>query len=261
MKKFFMVLLIIVVVIAALFIFKDSLIKFSVEKGVELFTGLKLNMGTLHVGVFKPVVDIKDVVLLNPSHFPDKTMVDIPEVYVHYDLPSLLRGKIYLPEVRFNLKEFVVVKNGKGELNLDALKNIQTTQKPETKSSEKKAPVKMPDIKIDLFQLKIGQVIYKDYSKGSKPDVKEFKINLNETYRNIDNPYVLANLIVAKALMNTTIASLTNFNLKGLQGTVGGVLSGAKGVVTGVASTAQEAGKKTVDAVKGLFQNTFRLGK
>jgi len=266
MKKFLTILIVLAVVIFVVALAKDFIIKVSVEKGVDIVTGLKLNIGSLKVGVLKPVVDIKNLKLLNPSNFPDRTMVDMPEIYVNYDLRSIMGGTIHLPEVRMALKEFVVVKNANGELNLDALKNIQAQK------SGKSPTGKAPQIKIDLLKLSIGKVIYKDYSRGAPPDVKEFDINLNESYTNVDNPYSLASLIVVKALMNTSIAALTHFDLKGLQGTVGGVLSSAQKMTSTAVATAQETAKQAVktatetatkaeETVKGILKNPFSSSK
>jgi len=270
MKKIFSILVTVLVIMAVLAFAKDLIIKTSVEKGVELVTGLKLNIGSLKVGVLRPVVDIKNLKLLNPANFPEKIMADIPEIYVNYDLSAILGGKIHLPEVRLALKEFVVVKNAEGKLNLDALRTVQAQKEGESPSQ--KAPAKAPDIKIGLLKLSIGNVIYKDYSRGGTPDAKEFNVNINETYTNVDNPYTLASLIVVKALMNTSIAALTNFDLKGLQGTVGDALSSARKTATAAVATAQEAAKqaaktaaetaqKTQDAVKGILKNPFATGK
>lgn len=186
MKKWGKILLIVVAVIFVLLLAKDMIIKTSVEKGVELVTGLKLSIRSLSVGIFSPVAAIKDLKLFNPSGFMDKTMIDMPEIYVKYDLGAIIGGKIHLPEVRLALKEFLVVKNSQGELNLDALKTVQAQK--EGKSPTQKTSGKAPDIKIDRLALNIGKVIYKDYSKGVSPQVKEFNINLNEVYTNVDNP-------------------------------------------------------------------------
>ncbi len=261
---------IMLLVLAAIFlvlIVKDVVIKMSVESGVRFVTGLKLKTGSFRVGIFRPVVDIKNLRLLNPANFPDKTMIDMPEIYVKYNLPAIIGGKIHLPEVRLALKEFIVEKNSKGELNLDALKNVQEQKKSKPAEPAKKS-AKAPDIKIDLFKLKIGKVIYKDYSKGAEPQVKEFNINLDETYSNIDNPYILANLIIVKALMNTTISSLTGFDVKGLEGSVGEAISGAKEAASAAASSVKETTSTAVSQIKDtekqaagtlkeLFKNPF----
>jgi uncharacterized protein involved in outer membrane biogenesis len=258
MKRYLIILAAVAVVILVVGFAKDIIIKVSVEKGAELVTGLKLNIGGMNVGILKPIVDIKNLKLLNPANFPDRTMVDMPEIYVNYDLPAIISGKIHLPEVRLTLKEFVVVKNADGKLNLDALRPVQAQK--EGKAPSQGAPGKAPEIRIDSLKLSIGKVIYKDYSKGGTPDVKEFNINLNESYTNIDNPYTLASLIVVKALMNTSIASLANFDLKGMQGTVGDTLANAQKMASAAKDTAKKAQdtvKQTEDTVKNMLKNPF----
>jgi uncharacterized protein involved in outer membrane biogenesis len=242
-------------VIFVLLLAKDMIIKTSVEKGVELVTGLKLSIRSLSVGIFSPVAAIKDLKLFNPSGFMDKTMIDMPEIYVKYDLGAIIGGKIHLPEVRLALKEFLVVKNSQGELNLDALKTVQAQK--EGKSPTQKTSGKAPDIKIDRLALNIGKVIYKDYSKGVSPQVKEFNINLNEVYTNVDNPYTLASLIVVKALLGTPIAALANFDLKGLKGSVGDAMADAQKIAVDAVGEASKTATGAVNKMKSLLESPF----
>ena len=66
MKRYMPVIIGAVVAVLVLAFVKDLVIKVSVEKGVELVTGLKLRIGGLNVGVLKPVVGIRNLRLLNP---------------------------------------------------------------------------------------------------------------------------------------------------------------------------------------------------
>ena len=87
--------------------------------------------------------------------FKDKLMVDLPEIYVDYNLGAIMGGKAHLEEVRLNLKEFIVVKNEAGELNLDSLRVVKETEGEEAeKDGSKKEKTEMPDIQIDLLELK-----------------------------------------------------------------------------------------------------------
>jgi hypothetical protein len=190
-------------------------------------------------------------------------MVDMPEIYVNYDLPAIIGGKIHLPELRLALKEFMVVKSAKGELNLDALKTVQAQK--EGKAPVEKRAGKAPAFKIDTLMLSIGKVIYKDYSKGTTPEVKEFNVNLNERYTNVDNPYRLASLIIVKALTHTSIARLTNFDLKGLEDTVGDVVASAQKIGSAALGAAKTTitttEEKAEETIKGLLKNPFGSNK
>lgn len=247
MKKLLTIVLVIILAAGiTVFAAKDIVAKIGVEKGVEAVTGLKLTLDKLGVGIIKSAIDIKGLKIYNPAGFEDKLMLDMPEIYVNYDVISMLKGKVHLPEVRIDLAEFVVVKNKDGKLNLDSLK---VAKKGETQPAEKKGGA-APEIKIDKLTLKIGRVLYKDYSKGGAPVVQEFKVNLDEKYSNISDLNALASLIVVKALTNTSIAKLVGFDLSGLEGNVKGPLGTALKTATEAVAKAQTLLKETTKTAK-----------
>ncbi|MFC1570657.1 hypothetical protein ACFL4E_02625 [Candidatus Omnitrophota bacterium] len=274
MKKIISIILIVVLaVIIVLAVGKNTVARVSIEKGVELVTGLPLKMKSLNIGIINTLIGIDDLKLYNPPGYKDKVMLDMPEIYVNYDLGAILGGKIHLEEVRIDLKEFVVVKNAAGEVNLNSLKTVQDQKKTkEAAPAEPKKEGKAPEFQIDTLQLKIGKVVYKDYSGGkTTPTIKEFPINIDERFENINDPNKLVALILVKALMGTTVGRLTNIDLGGLKGQIGDTLATAQ-EVTGKATEAAvettkkaaEAAKKTTDAAKdtaesvgGMLKNPF----
>lgn len=248
MKKLFVVLIVVITMMLILSFAKDTIIKVSVEKGVELVTGLPLRTQSFKVGIVRQLVRVKNLRLFNPKGYKDRIMLDMPEIYVDYNLPAIIKGKVHLQEMRLNMKEFIVVKDEKGKLNLDSLKVVQAQKEGKKLGSEEKE--KVPEIQIDNLELKIGKAVYKDYSRGGEPSIKEFEINLNERYKNIKNPYALVSLIVVKALKNTTIAGLTGFDLQGLQGTISDTLATAQKVAVKAVEKAQETVKETAETLK-----------
>lgn len=241
MKKWHIIVIAVLAILLAFSATKDGLIKFSIEKGVQGVTGLKLGISSLRVGILKTMVDINGLKLYNPHGFEDSIMLDMPTIYVDYDLPAFFKGKIHLREVRINMKEFIVEKNSRGELNLDALK---MTKDGAAAPAEPKEKGKGMPLQIDTLQLKVGKVIYKDYSQGGAPQVKEFDVATDETYQNITDLQSLVSLIMVKALAKTTISKLANFELDKLQknltnqllSTVSGkLLGGAGGAAVGKA--------------------------
>lgn len=243
-RKIFIIPAIVFAVLIALFFGKNMIIKTSVSAGVKAMTGLKLSIGSMNVGVFKSLIGINELKLHNPQGFEDDLMIDLTEIYVDYNLGAFMGGKAHLEEVRLNLKEFLVVKNADGQLNLDSLKVVKETEGEEVeKDNEKKEKTEMPDLQIDLLDMKIGTVIYKDYSKGTPPKERVFNVNINERYENITDPQSFVRLIILKALKNTTIASLTNFDLEKLQ-------SGISGTVKKTAEMAQVAKDRAIEAGK-----------
>ncbi len=249
MRKSFIIISIIFALLVAVFFGKNLIVKTSVKAGVKAMTGLKLNIKSMNVGILNSLIGIDGLQLFNPPGFVDELMVDLPEVYVDYDLGAFIKRKVHLEEVRLNLKEFSVIKNEKGELNLDSLRVVEEEkeEKIEGEEEKEKEKTKMPELQIDVLELKIGKVIYKDYSKGTPPKSKEFNVNIDERYEDITDPRAFISLIIVKALKNTTIARLTNFNLGALQENVAGKLKETTQKVMETADKVIETGKDDVE--------------
>jgi hypothetical protein len=241
-------LVIIIGIALALFVLtmvKDLAIKAAVEKGVESVTGLKMGMKRFSAGIIRPVVDIKGLKIFNRREFEERVMVEMPGVYVDYDLAAILAGKIRLRKLYLHLKEFNVVKNVKGELNLNSLKVVMAEKDGRSPAGE---PGALPPIRIDDLRLKIERAAYIDYSAGKRPNVKKFYIDIDEKYSNVTDLYALASLIVVKALANTTISGAAGFDLSGLQGSITNTLSSARAATAKTVTAANETIKKTTEA-------------
>lgn len=259
MKKIMIfVIAVVLSVVIAIAVAKDPIAKMAVEKGTRAVTGLELRVRKMAVGIMSTLVSIEDLRLLNPPGYKDRVMLDMPEIYVDYDLPAMIGGRIHLNKLRLNMSEFVVVKNENGELNLNAL-NVVKEQKGEKKLTPAEK-AKMPEIRIDVLELKVGKVVYKDYSMGGVPRVQEFNINLDERYLNVNDPDKLVSLIVVKAISNTSIARLTGFDLQGLENTIGDTLGTAQIIVDraqDVITVGGAAARKTVEELQEIIKLPF----
>jgi len=264
------ILVVLVILVAVFFITKNTIAKVAISGGVNAMTGLRLDIQKMNVGIVKTLVGIESLKLFNPSGYEDKVMIDLPEIYVDYDLGAFLNRKVHLEEVRLHLREFTVVKNEKGELNLNALKPVQE-QKAAQQGRAPKAQGKKPQIQIDVLKLKVDRVVYKDYTAGRQPRVIEFNVAIDEQYENITDPTAFATLVVSRALWKTTVAKLTNFDLNALQDllpqelgqyasrlgeTAGDARALTESVATsaqGIAGDAKKAAEETVSGLKKLF--------
>ena len=249
MKNVFKVLLILAMIVLCLALAKNLIAKTVVENAVTLVTGLKMEMKGLDVSLTKTYLDIDELKLHNPKGYQDKVMLDMPEIYVDYDLPAIFKSKVHLNSLKVHLKEFIVVKNADGSMNLDSLTSLQKQAEPK-KAEKPKKEGKPMEIQLDDLHLQVGKVIFKDYSvrKGGDPIVKEFAINLDEHHENITDPFMLVNLIVVKVLRNTALAGIVNFDLKALDSSMKDAmaLSGkiTSDVASAVSASADEAAQK-----------------
>jgi len=244
MKLLMKLVVLLVVALVVLVLARNVVVKAAVENGVRMVTGMPLSLGKLDLNFQNSFVDLEDLVVKNPSGFHDTSLVEVPKIFVGYNLSDLLKGKVHLSDIQFDMKQFTVVKNAEGELNLDRLKALQGTQKVSAQTTQKKpeAPAKPMPIQIDRMRLKIGKVVYVDYS-GGQPSTKEFRIHLDQSYENITDLNSVVRLIVLKAMMSSGISNLVNFDIGGLEGT----LTGAFGTSTKMAA---QAAAKSLDLLK-----------
>ncbi len=247
------IIVFVLALLAGLYLARHVIAEWTLIGGVKALTGLGLQVKKVRTGLLETWVRMDGLKLLNPSGFPDRVMMEIEELYVDYDLLALLKGTTHLERVRFHLKEFVVEKDKEGRLNLEAFQFLQ-------KQKGSPPPVKArdgPKLQIDVLELKIGKVLYKDYSNGPNPLIRVFDVSINERYERITNPQALASLILLKALTHTTISHLADFDLKPLQGLAADALNKATGMalgaVGGAVETGTEVGTQTLDRLKSLI--------
>lgn len=253
MKLLMKLIMLIVVTLVVLVLARNVVVKAAAEGGVRAVTGMPLSIGKFDINLSNTLVDIESLVVRNPAGFHDTALVDIPKILVDYKLSDILKGNVHLENIEFDMKQFTVVKNEKGELNLDRLKALQGTQKApaQAKKEEPKAPAKPMPIQIDMMRLKIGKVVYVDYSSG-KPSTKEFRIDLDQSYQNITDLNSVVRLIVLKAMMSSGISNLVNFDLGGLEGTLTGAFSAST-------KLAAEAAAKSLDTLKNVAENPVAI--
>lgn len=207
MRRLGIVLIILLCLVIAAAVAKDAIIRNSIKGIISITTGLKVNIGELKTSVAETYISINNVVVLNPPDFNDKIMLDIPEIYIDYDLPSLFKKNIHLYNMRINLKEVTIIKDRYGKINLDYLKGLKREESRERQDDRSRKT----GFLIDSLSLKIGKVIYKDYSVRQEPVVSEYKINIDSQYRNVRDIKEIVRIMLAKAVLSTAIGNLSDF--------------------------------------------------
>ena len=121
LKWFFGALLLLAVLFVILLLSLDTILRVTTENRIRAQTGMDAEIGKFHLGILEPVVSIKDFKIYNPPEFGGTPFLNIPEVHVEYDRDALVKNKIHLTLVRFNLGELDIVKNEAGKTNLFSL--------------------------------------------------------------------------------------------------------------------------------------------
>lgn len=253
MKMLLKLVMFLVVVLVVLVLARNVVIKAAMETGARVVAGMPLSIQKFDLDILNTAVDMEGLVLKNPSGFHDTVLLDIPKILVAYQRGAIFSGKVHVKNIEFDMAQFTVVKNEKGELNLDRLRALQGTQKASapTTSQKPQAPAKPIPIQIDMMRLKIGKVVYVDYSSGS-PSTKEYPINFDQSFQNITDLNSVVRLIVLKAMMSSGISNLVNFDLGDLEGTLTGTFSTST-------KMAAEVAAKSLDTLKTAATNPSTL--
>ena len=247
MKNIIKIIVIIAAVLLGFSIIKNGFTQAVLGGALSKAAHVPVHIGSTHVQLSSTTIDLKNVQIHNPRSFPEKLMLDAPEIYISFDLPSLFKGLAHFREVKLNLKEIVVIKNASGELNINALK----PSKNQKKAKSSKAQGEAPKLMIDKLSLTIGRVIYKDYSQGGAPTTQVFDINIQDRqYTDIDNAQAVVSLIMFEALTRTSLSRLTTIDLDSFKGGADDILTNGLGLTGDVAGKAEEAAKGLLNLFK-----------
>ena len=239
MKKIFVI---VAVILVGLLLIKDVIIKAVIVNVGSSVVGARVDVGSFSSNPFTQKVLIKNIKLYNPPGFPKEYLIHIPEVGVDYDLGALIGGKLHLPLVVLNVNEMVIIKNQKGELNVDSLKVVKEakSQPKKGKGKEEKNGAQAMAMQIDLLKLNFNQVVYKDFSKGAQPTVQVYPVALKDkTFENITSPEQMVTLILVQGMGPTAIKGAAIYAAAAMTG-VGLIPVGIIGALTGNADVDTE---------------------
>lgn len=237
MKIISKIIVVLIILLGLVVLGRNIITKVAVEKGVEAATGLPLNIKKVDLGLRTTHIGIEGLSLLSPKEFGNEVMFYAPEIFVNYNLGAIVKGKVHLEDIRLDFDRLVIVKNKQGKVNLESLKSKAGKGQP-SQDAQKKGDAgskKAPQIQIDHLALKVGKVIYKDYSQGGEPVIKEFAVNISQEINDVTNIQSLLGTIAGKALAKTALTSLVDLDIDALK-----VPEEATGLLKGTAETLKE---------------------
>ncbi len=194
-----LVTLALVVIIALLA--RNFIIRGVAERMIEQTTGMKADIGSIDIGILRPVVEIRDVELINPPEFPDREAFKLKTVFVRYNRSSLFSDKIELDEVTIDIESVVMVRNEEGKRNIDQLMDAAKADKksPEPGASKPSGSGSAPsessgtdkppkDVSIDNLTVRFGDMkVIDHYKKPDQPAVYDIPVNMDRSYQNVTN--------------------------------------------------------------------------
>lgn len=204
--------LVVVVVVAALVasLARNRVIRQVASRVIAEQTGLEVRMGGLEVGIFNPMVRVRDLHLTNPPGFPVEEALAVDEVFVRYQRRSLFGDKVVLPELSVALDHLVMVRTTTGESNLDrtvgdAFDGLwprraeapgrreeggeeRSRERGGVPERERKARGPERQVEIGTLTVRVGEIRMIDhYGREERPMQVVVPLNYQRTFHNVTN--------------------------------------------------------------------------
>ena len=194
MKKLLIVLGVVVVLLIGITIYKDLIIKEIITHTATSVTGTPVSIDGFSLNLFNSSAHIRGFKMYNPGGFPAGILVNCPKINVIVDRAALFNHQLHFTMVEVEIKELVLTKNKDGKLNVDSLKIVHPP-----KSAKPVA------LKIDLLNLSIGKIVYKDYTVGPQAVVRVFDVNRQQSYKSVPSAQQLALLVLSEPMKAAAI--------------------------------------------------------
>ena len=262
-KALLWVLGIFVILAVAVFLFKNWILKTTLEAAVAGLTGFETKIEALRYDL-PATLEINGLTIHNPAGFQNKIFARIPEIYMDLSLKELLRKeRVHLRGITLNIEEVNVEKNAQGKTNVSLLSSVGGDEKKEKSGYEKTGPPApgLPFL-LDRLELTLRAVTFEDHSQKkfapSKVMPGKAKVDMKiekQVFKNIQNPKALVNLVLLKIVYGTTFGNLLDLSPDKLERSLTGALdSGTKLLTDTVGLMAEKAG----DFVSGAADKAGR---
>jgi len=212
------IIFLIVLIVGTLIVFASEHLARFVIRETARTAGLDVRVAGIRAGFFKPVVRIKDLVVLGPEEFPDREMLIVPSVYVRYDPASLFSSHTVIHEARIEIHRIVIVAAPDGKINvsviarkLNAAGKISIAQHQQNESrpgisagpeSSVRTDDPAPPFVISRLQVKINEVESRRYASGAtNPVTLASPIHLVRYFDQVTNLNEVASSLAAEVYL------------------------------------------------------------
>lgn len=154
--------------------FRNLLFKAFLVQRVHHDLGLRLEIGQLRTGLGSTVIHVCDLRLFNSPEFGGSLLAEVPELFVQVDTGLLTDRQVHLKELRVDLSEFNVVRNGSGRTNLEKME--KAWREHMRRRREKRRKSRWDFAGIDQLAVSVGKVSFIDLRRPSLN--RDFRLDL-----------------------------------------------------------------------------------
>lgn len=222
MKKWYFLALVAVIVLVGLIFARPFVIRRVVQAVAAGGVGADIEVQEVHVNVWRSNVLLTGIQFRNPPDFPGDTAVEIERLNMSYCPLSLFTRTVRLSHMELDVRRAVLVTNEAGQMNLlhiarrggmgepaapppvppapeAATRNREREKFAVPEERVRRAGKKMH---IERLTFRLAEVEMRDYSgEASEPHVRNYRLNLERTFSEVDSLDVVAQAVGADLAM------------------------------------------------------------
>jgi hypothetical protein len=216
-----------------------------VERELRSVTGFEVRVKVLSVNPFTGRVVVRGLTALNPPAYPERDFVQLTALQTDVNLFSwAFEDHLTIEDLDFDLGKVELVRLHDGKSNFAECSAALTGRPAGT------PPAKRIKYLIRTLHVRLEDLVVADYT-GSNPQVKTYRLNLDQTYHDVSDPRQL----LVPQVVNTLYAfGLRHGISQLLPGEFGVALGDAFGGVSAITS-------KGRDLLKGVFDKLDHSSK
>lgn len=227
-------------VIATLILFRNHIALRSVELAIEGSTGFGADVGGISLSAVPGRVDARNIRLLNPKRYKDRTFVEMPSLSVAYRPGSLLSDRLHIDELAVDISRLTVVKDAAGKSNLAEL-----AAKLDSGGGKKQQYL------VDRLRVHVGRVMIKDYSGGGLRE-RSIPLNLDASYSHITESTDVTRLVLLTVVNHAPLAAV-GIDAGALRKNLGDVAATADETLKNTTESLQQAGKSLIGTLRKII--------
>ena len=165
---------------------RDGLVTWTLRRALSGATGVGVRLDQTELGLSDASWCLRNLVLSNPPGFAPGPMVEIPEIFVRYDIASSRSNSVRLAEFRLHLAELNVDVDKTGRTNLMTLSQSGIPGRSGTNLMAGGWQFSG----IDRLTLSLGRITFRDARDPGRNRILDLGVT-NRTLENVTSPLQL----------------------------------------------------------------------
>ena len=214
------------------------------QRELRQLTGFDVRVKVLTANPFTGRLVVRGLSALNPPTYPARDFLELRALEADVNLFSwAFQDQVTVNALNIDVEKLEVIRLHNGKTNL---RDCVAGPNPKPATTVTGKPF---HYLVKHLHVRLDQFVLADYT-GSKPEVRSYHLNFDQSYTNISDPRQLIVPQVARTLYSF---GLYHDVEQLLPGDLGKALADAVSGLSAVGSKAKSAAQKTGDYLKGLF--------